>query len=253
MNQEIAFKINNLNFYYHNICALKNINLSIPRKEIMAFIGPSGCGKSTLIRCLNRLYDLYPGHKATGEILFNNVNILDSKLDMILLRTKIGMVLQKSTAFPMSIFDNIMLGLKLHRVCSKQDMSQRVEEALKQASLWDEVKNKLRKSALSLSIGQQQRLCIARSIALKPEVLLLDEPTSALDPLAVNKVEELLLELKKNYTIIIVTHNMQQAKRIADRISFLYLGELIESNLTEEIINCPKQKLTQEYFKGDFG
>ncbi|MBE9608474.1 phosphate ABC transporter ATP-binding protein PstB [Chitinilyticum piscinae] len=245
--------VKNLNFYYGNFHALKNINLEIPEGHVTAFIGPSGCGKSTLLRTFNRMYDLYPKLRAEGEILLNGQNILAGSVDLNMLRAKVGMVFQKPTPFPMSIYDNIAFGVKLYESLSKSEMDDRVEWALKKAALWNEVKDKLRQSGLGLSGGQQQRLCIARAVAVKPEVLLLDEPTSALDPISTAHVEELVHELKQDYTIAIVTHNMQQAARVSDFTAYMYLGELIEVGETDTIFTTPRQKATEDYITGKFG
>ncbi len=245
--------VKNLNFFYGSFQGLKNINLDIAEHHITAFIGPSGCGKSTLLRTFNRMYDLYPGQRAEGEIILNGRNVLDKGQDLNLLRAKVGMVFQKPTPFPMSIYDNIAFGVKLYENLSRHDMDARVEWALNKAALWDEVKDKLKQSGLSLSGGQQQRLCIARGVAVKPEVLLLDEPTSALDPISTAKIEELLHELKKDYTITIVTHNMQQAARVSDFTAYMYLGEMIEFGITDEIFIKPKKKQTEDYITGRFG
>ena len=246
-------KVSRLNFFYGGYQALTDIDLNIAEKHITAFIGPSGCGKSTLLRTFNRMYDLYPGHRATGEILLNNNNILDPRQDVIALRAKVGMVFQKPTPFPMSIYENIAFGVKLYERLSSGEMDERVEWALRKAALWDEVKNKLRQSGLSLSGGQQQRLCIARAVAVKPEVLLLDEPTSALDPISTAKIEELVNELKADYTIAIVTHNMQQAARVSDFTAYMYLGKLIEFDITDKIFINPGRKETEDYITGRFG
>ena len=245
--------VKDLNFYYGNDQALKNINLSIPEKMVTAFIGPSGCGKSTLLRTFNRMYELYPKQKATGEIILDGENILDAQQDLNRLRAKVGMVFQKPTPFPMSIFDNITFGVKLYENLSKRDMMDRVEWALRKAALWNEVKDKLKQNGNSLSGGQQQRLCIARAIAVKPEVVLLDEPASALDPISTAHIEELIHELKKDYTIIIVTHNMQQAARVSDYTAYMYLGELIEFGNTDMIFTTPKKTATEDYITGKFG
>lgn len=245
--------IKNLNFFYGSFQGLRDISLDIPEKHVTAFIGPSGCGKSTLLRTLNRMYSLYPGQRATGEIVFNGENVLDAKQDLNALRGQIGMVFQKPTPFPMSIYDNIAFGVKLYEKLSKSDMDDRVEWALKKAALWGEVKDKLSQSGLSLSGGQQQRLCIARGIAVKPEVLLLDEPTSALDPISTARIEELISELRDDYTIVIVTHNMQQAARVSQHTAYMYLGELIEFTPTAEIFVKPKDKRTEDYITGRFG
>jgi phosphate transport system ATP-binding protein len=250
----VELEIKGLNFYYSgDIHALKNINLPIYNKSITALIGPSGCGKTTLLRCFNRMHDLYPKHRYEGEILFQNNNLLSNGVDLINLRSRIGMVFQKPTPFPMSIFDNIAYGLKLKGVKRKSELIDRVEKALKHAALWDEVKNKLTASAYDLSGGQQQRLVIARALAVEPEVLLFDEPTSALDPISTSKIEDLVMHLKNEITIIIVTHNMQQAARISDRTGFLMLGELIEFGTTEKIFTAPTEKLTEDYVTGRFG
>ena len=248
---QIAFR--NFNFYYGEFLALKNINFEMEKQKVTAFIGPSGCGKSTLLRTLNRMYDLYPGQRATGEILLNGRNVLDADQDVNALRAKVGMVFQKPTPFPMSIYENIAFGVRLYESLSRADMDNRVEWALRKAALWDEVKGKLNQSGLSLSGGQQQRLCIARGVAVKPEVLLLDEPTSALDPISTAKVEELVHELKSEYTIAIVTHNMQQAARVSDYTAYMYLGEMVEFGLTDEIFIKPKRKETEDYITGRFG
>ena len=246
-------KVSRLNFYYGNYQALTDIDLNIAEKHITAFIGPSGCGKSTLLRTFNRMYDLYPGHRATGEIMLNDSNILDPRQDVISLRAKVGMVFQKPTPFPMSIYENIAFGVKLYERLGRGEMDERVEWALRKAALWEEAKDKLRQSGLSLSGGQQQRLCIARAVAVKPEVLLLDEPTSALDPISTAKIEELLNELKADYTIAIVTHNMQQAARVSDYTAYMYMGELIEFDITDKIFINPGRKETEDYITGRFG
>jgi len=245
--------IRNLNFFYDQHRALKDINLALHDKKVTAFIGPSGCGKSTLLRVLNRIYDLYPRQRATGEVLLDGQNILSSKQDLNLLRARIGMVFQKPTPFPMSIYDNIAFGIRLYERLGNAEMDARVEAALRRAALWTEVKDKLKQSGLSLSGGQQQRLCIARGVAVKPSVLLLDEPCSALDPISTSKIEELMDELKSDYCIVIVTHNMQQAARSSDFTAFMYLGELIEYGVTEAIFTNPKNERTQEYITGRFG
>jgi phosphate transport system ATP-binding protein len=245
--------IKDLRFYYKNYEALKGINIELYDRRVTAFIGPSGCGKSTLLRILNRIYDLYPGQRATGEVLVDGKNILDPGQDLNLLRARIGMVFQKPTPFPMSIYDNIAFGIRLYENLSAQELDQRVEQALHRAALWTEVKDKLKQSGLSLSGGQQQRLCIARAIAVKPEILLLDEPCSALDPLSTQRVEELIAELKSDYTIAIVTHNMQQAARSSDYTAFMYLGQLIEFDETEAIFTHPKERQTEDYITGRFG
>ena len=248
-----AIEVKKLNFYYGKFKALKDINLNIEEKKITAFIGPSGCGKSTLLRTFNRMYDLYPDQHADGEINLYGENILNPKLDLNLLRSKVGMIFQKPTPFPMSIYNNIAFGVRLYENLNQKSMDERVEWALKKAALWNEVKDILNQSGLSLSGGQQQRLCIARGIAVKPTVLLLDEPTSALDPVSTNKVEELINELKKDYTIAIVTHNMQQAARISDFTAFMYLGDLMEFNKTKQMFLKPDRKETEDYITGRFG
>ncbi|WP_372658039.1 phosphate ABC transporter ATP-binding protein PstB [Hydrogenophaga sp.] len=248
-----ALKIRNLNFYYGKFQGLKNINMDIAEKKVTAFIGPSGCGKSTLLRTLNRMYSLYPGQRAEGDILFYGNNILSPNQDVNLLRSRIGMVFQKPTPFPMSIYDNIAFGVRLYEKLSNGEMSDRVEWSLRKAALWDEVKDKLNQSGLSLSGGQQQRLCIARSVAVKPSVLLLDEPTSALDPISTAKIEELINELKNDYTIAIVTHNMQQAARCSDYTAYMYLGDMIEFGATEQLFFKPKRSETEDYITGRFG
>ena len=248
-----VLEIRNLNFYYGSFHSLKNINLDIKENSVTAFIGPSGCGKSTLLRTLNRMYDLYPGQRAEGEIMFNGKNILDAKQDLNLLRARIGMVFQKPTPFPMSIYDNIAFGVSLYEDLSRSEMDDRVEWALQKAAIWNEVKDKLGQSGLSLSGGQQQRLCIARGIAVKPAILLLDEPTSALDPISTGKVEELVSTLKSEYTVVIVTHNMQQAARVSDYTAYMYLGDLVEFGDTEQVFFKPKRKETEDYITGRFG
>jgi phosphate transport system ATP-binding protein len=251
--QQVKISARNFNFYYGKFHALKNINLDIPENQVMAFIGPSGCGKSTLLRTLNRMYDLYPGQSTSGELTLDGKSILDKGMDVNLLRSKVGMVFQKPTPFPMSIYENVAFGVRLYERLSRSEMDDRVEWALKKAALWDEVKDKLNQSGLSLSGGQQQRLCIGRSVAVKPEVVLLDEPTSALDPISTAKIEELVYELKSDYTIVIVTHNMQQAARVSDYTAYMYLGELIEVGKTDIIFTNPKQKATEDYITGKFG
>ncbi|TAN17670.1 MAG: phosphate ABC transporter ATP-binding protein PstB [Rhizobiaceae bacterium] len=243
----------NLRFYYGDTLALKGITLALGDRKVTAFIGPSGCGKSTLLRVLNRIYDLYPNQRADGEVLLDGRNILNRSEDLNLLRARVGMVFQKPTPFPMSIHENIAFGIRLYERLSKAEMDGRVEEALRRAALWSEVKDKLNASGLSLSGGQQQRLCIARTVAVKPEVILLDEPASALDPISTSKIEELIDELKRDYTIVIVTHNMQQAARVSDQTAFMYLGELIEFGDTEQIFTAPRDKRTQDYITGRFG
>ncbi len=245
--------IKNLDFYYGTNKALKGINLDLPDRQVTGMIGPSGCGKSTLLRCLNRMFDLYPGQRAEGEVLMDGRNIISSDVDLNDLRSRIGMVFQKPTPFPMSIYDNIAFGVRLHEKLSRAQMDERVEWSLSRAALWGEVKDRLSTSATGLSGGQQQRLCIARTIATRPEVILFDEPTSALDPISTLKVEELIDELKHDFTIAIVTHNMQQAARCADQVAFFYLGELIEVAPAAEMFTTPKQKRTQEYITGRFG
>lgn len=249
----IKLDARNVNFYYDHFHAVKSVSARIPENSVTALIGPSGCGKSTLLRVFNRIFDLYPKHQATGEIIMNGQNILDPKYDVNLVRSKIGMVFQKPTPFPMTIFENITFGVRLHEKLSKSEMSDRVQWALEKAALWSEVKDKLKQSGTSLSGGQQQRLCIARAIAIRPEVLLLDEPTSALDPIATAKIEELIHEFKKDYTVVIVTHNMQQAARVADYAALMYMGEMIEFGKTSVLFNSPKQNLTREYVTGHFG
>ena len=245
--------VRDLNFYYGTERALKDINLTIPEKMVTAFIGPSGCGKSTLLRTFNRMYQLYPKQKATGEVLLDGINILDKKQDLNMLRAKIGMVFQKPTPFPMSIYDNIAFGAKLYENLSRHEMDERVEWALKKAALWTEAKDKLKQSGTSLSGGQQQRLCIARAIAVKPQVLLLDEPTSALDPISTAHIEKLIDELKAEFTIVVVTHNMQQAARVSDYTAYMYLGDLIEFGDTSVVFTNPKRKETEDYITGRFG
>ena len=242
-----------LNFYYGKYQALKSINLDIATNRVTAFIGPSGCGKSTLLRVFNRMYELYPHQRATGEILLEGENVLSPRTDLFRLRARVGMVFQKPTPFPMSIYDNIAYGVRLYEKLGKSAMDERVEWALQQAALWNEVKDKLRQNGMSLSGGQQQRLCIARAIAVKPEVVLLDEPASALDPISTLKIEELIYELKKNYTIAIVTHNMQQAARVSDYTAYMYLGELIEFGDTDNLFIKPRNKQTEDYITGRFG
>ena len=245
--------IKGLDFFYGKFQGLKDINLDIAERRVTAFIGPSGCGKSTLLRTLNRMYSLYPGQRAIGEIMFNGANILDPGTDLNMLRARVGMVFQKPTPFPMSIYDNIAFGVRLYESLSQRQMDERVEWALIKAAMWQEAKDKLKQSGMALSGGQQQRLCIARAVAVKPEVLLLDEPTSALDPISTAKIEELISELKADYTIAIVTHNMQQAARVSDFTAYMYLGELIEFSATDEIFLKPKRKETEDYITGRFG
>ncbi|MEO8730605.1 MAG: phosphate ABC transporter ATP-binding protein PstB, partial [Rhodoferax sp.] len=244
--------VKDLNFFYGKFHALKGINMEIPEKKVTAFIGPSGCGKSTLLRIFNRMFELYPEQRAEGQIILDGENLLTSKKDVALLRAKVGMVFQKPTPFPMSIYDNITFGVKLFEDLNTTDMEERVEWALRKAALWTEVKDKLNQSGSSLSGGQQQRLCIARGIAIKPEVLLLDEPCSALDPISTSKVEELITELKNDYTVVIVTHNMQQAARCSDYTAYMYLGDLMEFGATEDIFFKPKRKETEDYITGRF-
>lgn len=251
--ENMKIKVKNLNFYYGKNQVLKNINLEIYERRITALIGPSGCGKTTFLRCLNRIHDLYPNVKYEGEIIFDDKDILKNNINLIELRQKIGMVFQKPTPFNMSIFENIAFGLRLKGIKNRTEIKDRVEKALKDAFLFNEVKDKLYKNALSLSGGQQQRLCIARAIAVEPEVLLFDEPTSALDPISTAKIEELIRELGNKITIVIVTHNMQQAARISDYTAFMYLGEIVEFGKTDDIFTRPKQKLTEDYITGRFG
>ena len=242
-----------LAFYYGDYKAVRDINLDVPTNRVTALIGPSGCGKSTLLRVFNRIYSIYPGQRATGEVLLDGENVLDPKYPLNRLRSKIGMVFQKPVPFPMSIYDNIAYGIGHYEKLSRADMDVRVEAALRQAALWDEAKDKLKNSALGLSGGQQQRLCIARAIALKPQVILFDEPTSALDPIATGKIEQLIAELKQQFTILIVTHNMQQAARVSDFTAFMYLGELVEHGVTETIFTKPTKQQTEDYITGRFG
>jgi phosphate transport system ATP-binding protein len=253
MNEKIRVDVRDLNFYYGETKALKDISLPLYDRKVTAFIGPSGCGKSTLLRVLNRMYSLYPGQRAEGEVLLDGENLLDPKQDLNLLRSRIGMVFQKPTPFPMSIYDNIAFGIKLYERVPKSEMDDRVRHALERAALWGEVKDKLNTSGLSLSGGQQQRLCIARTVAIKPEVILLDEPCSALDPISTAKIEELIDELADDYTIVIVTHNMQQASRASDYTAFMYLGELVEYGETEKMFTTPDNKRTEDYITGRFG
>jgi phosphate transport system ATP-binding protein len=245
--------VRDLNFYYGDAPALKNVTVPLYSGLVTAFIGPSGCGKSTFLRVLNRIYDLYPHQRAEGVVLLDNENILNPSLDLNLLRARVGMVFQKPTPFPMSIYENIAFGIRLYESLSKSDLDVRVESALRRAALWDEVKDKLGANGLSLSGGQQQRLCIARTVAVKPEVILLDEPCSALDPIATAKIEELIDELKSDYTIAIVTHNMQQAARVSDYTAFMFLGELVEFGPTTKIFTSPSERRTQDYITGRFG
>ncbi len=245
--------VKGLNFYYGQNHALKNINFQIPEKRVTAMIGPSGCGKSTLLRVFNRMYDLYPGQRAEGEVLFDGVNVVGKELDSTVVRSRIGMVFQKPTPFPMSIYDNIAFGVRLHESIGKAAMDERVESCLRKAAIWEETKDRLHTSALGMSGGQQQRLCIARTIAVRPEVILLDEPTSALDPISTSKIEDLIDELKQEFTIVIVTHNMQQAARCADLTAFFYLGELVEVGTSDVIFTNPKEIKTRDYITGRFG
>ena len=245
--------IKDLSFYYGTNKALKGIALDLPEKQVTGMIGPSGCGKSTLLRVLNRMYDLYPGQRAEGEVMMDGVNLISPDMDLNALRSRVGMVFQKPTPFPMSIYDNVAFGVKLHERLNRAEMDERVEWSLTRAALWGEVKDRLTTSATGLSGGQQQRLCIARTIAVRPEVILLDEPTSALDPISTLKIEELIDELKQDFTIAIVTHNMQQAARCADQVAFFYIGELIEVGPAAQMFTAPRQKRTQEYITGRFG
>ena len=245
--------IRNVSFHYGDVRALRDINVALYDRRITAFIGPSGCGKSTLLRVLNRMYSLYPNQRAEGEVLLDGENILAPGLDLNLLRSRVGMVFQKPTPFPLSVYDNIAFGIGLYERLRKSELDARVESCLRQAALWDEVKDKLGASGLSLSGGQQQRLCLARTVAIKPEVILLDEPCSALDPVSTARIEDLLFELKERYTIVIVTHNMQQAARVSDFTAFLLLGELVEFGETTEVFTRPKEKQTEAYVTGRFG
>ncbi len=251
--EKAKIAVKDLNFYYGKFHALKGINLNIPENKVTAFIGPSGCGKSTLLRVFNRMFELYPEQRAEGQILLDGEDLLKSRKDVAILRAKVGMVFQKPTPFPMSIYDNIAFGVKLFESLGATDMDERVEWALRKAALWGEVKDKLRQQGASLSGGQQQRLCIARGIAIKPEVLLLDEPCSALDPISTAKIEELIVELKRDYTVVIVTHNMQQAARCSDYTAYMYLGDLIEFGATEQIFFKPARRETEDYITGRFG
>jgi len=253
LNLTSQISIRNLNFYYGKALALKNINLDIYKGKVTAFIGPSGCGKSTLLRTINRMYDLYPGQRAEGELLIEGTNILDKGVDTIALRAKVGMVFQKPTPFPMSIYENIAFGVRMHEKLSRSQMDDRIEWALTKAALWDEVKDKLNQQGTGLSGGQQQRLCIARGVAVKPSVLLLDEPTSALDPISTMRIEELIHELKSEFTIAIVTHNMQQAARVSDYTAYMYLGELVEFGKTDDVFIKPRDKRTEDYITGRMG
>ncbi|WP_392551522.1 phosphate ABC transporter ATP-binding protein PstB [Orbus wheelerorum] len=253
LNSTTKIQVNNLNFYYDKFHALKDISIDIKANCVTAFIGPSGCGKSTLLRTFNKMYQLYPEQHATGEILLNGNDILTDHRDISLLRAQVGMVFQKPTPFPMSIYDNIAFGIKLFEKLSRIEMDERVEWALTKAALWTEVKDKLHQSGYSLSGGQQQRLCIARGIAIRPEVLLLDEPCSALDPISTGRIEELITELKSEYTVLIVTHNMQQAARCSDSTAFMYLGELVEYGNTDDVFTSPTKKQTEDYITGRYG
>lgn len=252
-NADSKVQVRDLNFYYGKYHALKNISLDIARNEVTAFIGPSGCGKSTLLRTFNKMYQLYGDQRAEGEILLDGNNILTDNSDVSLLRARVGMVFQKPTPFPMSVYDNIAFGVKLFEKLSRAEMDERVQWSLTKAALWNETKDKLHQSGYSLSGGQQQRLCIARGIAIRPEVLLLDEPCSALDPISTGRIEELISELKTDYTVVIVTHNMQQAARCSDHTAFMYLGELIEYNRTDTIFTAPQHKQTEDYITGRYG
>ncbi len=252
-NERIKMNVRDLNFYYGKFKALKDINLQIAEKKVTAFIGPSGCGKSTLLRVFNRMYELYPDQRAEGEVNVDGENLLTSRQDVALIRAKIGMIFQKPTPFPMSIYDNIAFGVRLFEKLSRSAMDERVEWALRKAALWNEVKDKLQQTGTSLSGGQQQRLCIARGIAVKPEIILFDEPCSALDPISTSKIEELIDELKSDYTVAIVTHNMQQAARVSDYTAYMYLGDLIEFGETDQIFIKPKRKETEDYITGRFG
>jgi len=252
-SEKVKLTVRDLNFYYGGFQALKHINLDIPERKVTAFIGPSGCGKSTLLRVFNRMFELYPEQRAEGQVSLDGEDILSKKLDVSLVRAKIGMVFQKPTPFPMSIYDNIAFGVRLFETLPRAQMDERVEWALKKAALWGEVKDKLTQNGSSLSGGQQQRLCIARGIAIKPEVLLLDEPCSALDPISTGKIEELIDELKHDYTVMIVTHNMQQAARCSDYTAYMYLGDLIEFGPTNDVFTKPKCKDTEDYITGRFG
>lgn len=253
MNDNIKIDIRHLNVWYGAFHALKDISLTIPTGRVTAFIGPSGCGKSTLLRTLNRMYALYPGQRAEGEVMLDGENILSTTVDDCTLRSRVGMVFQRPTPFPMSIFDNVAYGIRLREKLSSSELEERVVWAIKKAALWDDVKDKLHQPGTSLSGGQQQRLCIARGIAVRPEVLLLDEPCSALDPISTARIESLIEELKEDYTVVIVTHSMQQAARVSDYTAYLYLGELIEAGLTKDIFTRPKEKATEDYITGRFG
>ena len=252
-NEKVKIAVRDLNFYYGGFHALKRVNLDIPERRVTAFIGPSGCGKSTLLRTFNRMFELYPEQRAEGQIVVDGENILASRTDVSLIRAKVGMVFQKPTPFPMSIYDNIAFGVRLFERLPRSEMDDRVEWALKKAALWNEVKDKLDQNGASLSGGQQQRLCIARGVAVRPEVLLLDEPCSALDPISTGKIEELIHELKADYTVMIVTHNMQQAARCSDYTAYMYLGDLVEFGPTNDLFMKPKKKDTEDYITGRFG
>jgi phosphate transport system ATP-binding protein len=253
INATSRISVRNLDFFYGDSRALKQINLELPDRQVTGMIGPSGCGKSTLLRVLNRMYSLYPGQRAVGEVLMDGRNMLDADVDLNELRAKVGMVFQKPTPFPMTIYENVAFGVRLHEKMGKSQLDDRVEWALSRAAIWGEVKDRLHTSALGLSGGQQQRLCIARTIAVRPEVILFDEPTSALDPISTLKIEELIDELKRDFTICIVTHNMQQAARCADQVAFFYLGELVEVAPAAQMFTAPREKRTQEYITGRFG
>jgi phosphate transport system ATP-binding protein len=253
INADSRISVRNLDFYYGTNKALKGINLELPDRQVTGMIGPSGCGKSTLLRVLNRMYSLYSGQRAEGEVLMDGRNMIDSSVDLNELRSKVGMVFQKPTPFPMTIYENISFGIKLHERLSKSELDDRIEWALTRAAIWGEVKDRLQSSAMGLSGGQQQRLCIARTIAVRPEVILFDEPTSALDPISTLKIEELIDELKRDFTICIVTHNMQQAARCADQVAFFYLGELVEVAPAAQLFTAPRERRTQEYITGRFG
>jgi phosphate transport system ATP-binding protein len=253
VSSDVKVDVRKLSFYYGSNKALKNINVPLRDRKVTAFIGPSGCGKSTLLRVLNRIYELYPNQRAEGEVILDGENILDGRQDTNLLRARVGMVFQKPTPFPMTIYDNVAFGIKLYERMPRSELNGRIEHALQRAALWTEVKDKLRESGLSLSGGQQQRLCIARTVATRPEVILLDEPCSALDPISTAKIEELIDELSADYTIAIVTHNMQQASRVSDYTAFMYLGELVEFGATEKVFTTPDNKQTEQYITGRFG
>jgi phosphate transport system ATP-binding protein len=253
VQEQLKLSVKDLNFYYGTNKALKNVSVPLYDRKVTAFIGPSGCGKSTLLRVLNRIYELYPNQRAEGEVLLDGEDILNANQDLNLLRARVGMVFQKPTPFPMTIWDNIAFGIRLYEKLPRSVLDGRVEDALQRAALWGEVKDKLKESGLSLSGGQQQRLCIARTVATRPEVILLDEPCSALDPISTAKIEELIDELVKDYTIVIVTHNMQQASRTSDYTAFMYLGEMIEFDVTEKVFTAPSNKKTEQYITGRFG